>query len=203
MEASAYRQPYPQLQTPCGGRRRLCGKLIRAGPQNRLMTHCHYMTAETEKLTLHCCECSREIDESAVLAFRGAFACEKCVRKYYRNRPEIELELQEKRREAIRILPEYRKTLEKLAAKKAASNKKTALIAAELQHLKLVCIECGTEIHVSTAFEFRGSVACEKCVRGYYRERPTELEFELELRRRNVVSWVKSNRKMLEKRAAK
>ena len=161
------------------------------------------MTAETEKLTLHCCECSREIDESAVFAFRGAFACERCVRKYYRNRSEIELELQEKRREAIRMIPEYRKTLEKRAAKKAASDRKTALMAAELQHLALVCIECGTEIHVSTAFEFGGSVACEKCVRDYYRERPTELEFELELRRRNAVGWVKRNRKTLEKQAAR
>jgi hypothetical protein len=162
------------------------------------------MTAETKRLMLHCCECSREIDESAAFAFRGAFACEKCVRDYYRKHPlaDIARELQDRRREAIRMMPEYRKTVGKLTAKKAASDKKTALVAAELQNLTLRCGQCGIEIHLSTAFEFGGSVACEKCVRDYYRDRPTELEFELELRRRNAVGWVKSNRKTLEKRAA-
>jgi hypothetical protein len=157
------------------------------------------------KLTLHCRECSSEMDESAAFAFRGAFACEKCVRDHYRKRPlaEIARELQDRRREAIRMMPEYRKTLEKLAAKKTTSEKKTALIVAELQNLALICIECGTEIHVSTAFEYGGGVACEKCVRDYYRDRPTELEYELQLRRRNAITWVKLNRKTLEKQAAK
>ena len=148
--------------------------------------------------------CSTAIDESAAFAFAGALGCEKCVRNYYRGRPaEVELELESRRREAIRMLPYARKQRDALAAKKTAREKKTVLMAAELQKLVLLCVECGTEISVSTAFEFGGSVACEKCVRDYYCNRPAELEFELQLRRRNAVGWVKRNRKTLEKQASK
>lgn len=162
------------------------------------------MTSATKTLMLRCCECSNTIDESAAFAFGGAFACERCVRNYYRKRPaEVELELRERRREAVRMLKYEREKREKLAAKKTASDKKTALIAAELQDLPLLCVDCKAKISVSTAFEFGGSVACEKCVRDYYRNRPDEVELELQLRRRNAVGWVKRNRKTLEKQAAK
>jgi hypothetical protein len=46
-------------------------------------------------------------------------------------------------------------------------------------------------------------VACEKCVRSYYQDRPAEIELELQYRRRNAVAWVKRNRKRLEKQEPK
>lgn len=163
------------------------------------------VTPETKKLTLLCCNCSAEIDESAAFSYAGAFGCEKCVISYCRGRraADVETELRERRREAICMLPYARKELDKLAAKKTARNKKTALIAAELKTLVLLCVECGAEIDISSAFQFGGSVACEKCVSNYYRNRPAELQFELQSRRRNAVAWVKRNRKTLEKQAAK
>jgi hypothetical protein len=161
------------------------------------------MTLETE-LTLRCCECGSEIDDLTALSFRGALGCEKCVRSYYRDRPaEVEFELKCRRTEAIDIVKYERKKLEKLAVKKTAADKRTALVTAELQELVLHCFECGAEINVSTAFAFGGNVACEKCVRDYYRSRPAEVEIELQTRRRNAVAWVKRNRRTLEKQAAK
>jgi len=123
-------------------------------------------------LALSCCKCGTAIDESAVFSFGGGFACERCVRNHYRNSPrdEVEFELQSRRREAIPMLKTERKKQEKLAAKKTASDKRTAFIVAKLQKLTLRCFQCGTEIKISaeinasTAFAFRGSVACEKCV---------------------------------------
>jgi hypothetical protein len=59
-------------------------------------------------------------------------------------------------------------------------------------------------------FEFGGGVACEKCVRAYYRNSATyqespasSIELEVQTRRRNAVAWVKRNRRQLEKQAAK
>jgi hypothetical protein len=158
-------------------------------------------TAAKNKLILHCSECGTEIEESAAFAFGGAFACEKCVRNYYRNRPgEVERELRERRQQAIRALSTDRKNLEKMAA-----SKRTALppITVDIAKLPLLCIECKTEIDVAKAFEFGGGVACEKCVREYYRNRPDELAFELESRHRRAIAWVKRNRKTLEKQAAR
>lgn len=156
------------------------------------------------KLTLRCCKCGNQIDESAAFAFGGAFACEKCVRNYYRDRPgEVDFELRCRRRDAIPMLKSERKQQEKLAAKKTVADKKTALVIAELQKLALLCCECGADIHVSTAFAFHGSAACEKCVREYYRDRPDEIESELQFRRKDVIRWVKLNRRALEKQAAK
>ena len=95
------------------------------------------------------------------------------------------------------------KKQEKLAGKKTADDQKTALVTAELQKLALHCIQCRAEIDVSTAFLFRGNVSCEKCVREYYRDRPNEIELELQSRRKDAIRWVKLNRKTLEKQAAK
>lgn len=155
-------------------------------------------------VTLVCCECSGEMDETAAFAFRGAFACERCVRRYYRDRPsaEVALELQIRSREAIRTLKREHKNREQLAAKRIARDKKIARMADEFQELVLRCLECGAEINVSAAFDFGGAVACEKCVREYYRDRPAELESELHLRRRNAVAWVKRNRRLLERQTA-
>ncbi len=77
------------------------------------------MLSETTKLTLLCCECNAEIDESGMFEFGGSVACEKCVRKYYRGRPsEVELELQTRQRNAARWIKLNQRTLEKQAAKR-------------------------------------------------------------------------------------
>ena len=73
----------------------------------------------------------------------------------------------------------------------------------EVKGLTWLCCECKTKIEESEMFEFSGTVACEKCVRNYYRDRPAEIEIELQIRRRNAVAWVKRNRRQLEKQAAK
>jgi hypothetical protein len=154
-----------------------------------------------QKLVMHCCECGSEIEESAAFAFGGAFACEKCVREYYRDRPgEVELELRERRQLAILVLNTNRKNLEKVAARTRTAQPP---IIPDIAKLPLLCIECKTEIIVTKAFEFGGGVACEKCVTEYYRNRPDELAFELESRHRRAVAWVKRNRKMLERQDAK
>ena len=69
--------------------------------------------------------------------------------------------------------------------------------------LTLNCSMCRTELNESEMFEFGGTVGCEKCVRDHYRNRPKELEFELQSRRSNAVQWLKRNRRDLEKQAAK
>ena len=74
---------------------------------------------------------------------------------------------------------------------------------AETKKLTLLCCECNAEIDESEMFGFGGAVACEKCVRKYYRDRPAEIELELETRRRNAVRWVKVNRQNLERQSAK
>jgi len=73
----------------------------------------------------------------------------------------------------------------------------------KLKYLTLLCCECNAEIDESEMFEFGGTVACEKCVRKYYRDRPAEVELELGTRRRNAVRWVKVNRQNLERQSAK
>ena len=65
------------------------------------------------------------------------------------------------------------------------------------------CCYCRTELNESQIFEFRGAIGCEKCIRDYYRDRPTEVESQLRIRRENAVAWLRRNRKFLEKRAAK
>jgi hypothetical protein len=69
--------------------------------------------------------------------------------------------------------------------------------------LTLHCCECGTELQESETYEFGGTVACEKCVKNYYKDRPAELEIELQSRRRNAAAYVKRNRPSLEKQSAK
>jgi hypothetical protein len=74
---------------------------------------------------------------------------------------------------------------------------------AETKKVTLLCGECNAEIDESEMFEFGGTVACETCVRKYYRDRPAEVELELQTRQRNAVRWVKVNRNTLEQQAAK
>jgi len=52
-------------------------------------------------------------------------------------------------------------------------------------------------------FEFRDWVACEGCVRDYYRDRPNEVESELRIRQRNALVWLARNRKVLQRHAVK
>lgn len=73
-------------------------------------------------------------------------------------------------------------------------------MTADNKKLTLLCCQCGTEIDESQMFQYGGdAVACEKCTRNYYQDRPAEIELELQYRRRNAVAWVKRNRKRLEK----
>jgi hypothetical protein len=66
--------------------------------------------------------------------------------------------------------------------------------------LTLLCCQCGTQIDESQMFQYGSdAVACEKCARSYYQDRPAEAELELQYRRRNAIAWVKRNRMRLEK----
>ena len=66
--------------------------------------------------------------------------------------------------------------------------------------LTLLCCQCGTQIDESSMFQYGSdAVACEKCMRSYYQDRPAEIELELQYRRRNAIAWVKRNRVRLEK----
>jgi hypothetical protein len=69
--------------------------------------------------------------------------------------------------------------------------------------LTLLCSQCNTELRESETFEFGGSIACEKCVRRYYRDRASELDLELPRRRRGAVAWIARNRRVLESQAEK
>jgi hypothetical protein len=66
--------------------------------------------------------------------------------------------------------------------------------------LTLLCCQCGTKIDESQMLQYGSdAVACEKCMRSYYQDRPDEIELELQYRRRNAIAWVKRNRMRLEK----
>lgn len=79
-------------------------------------------TAIERALVLHCCECDAKMDESESYQFRGplSFACEKCIRDHYGNHlSSLELELKERKYSAIQSIKRNRKTLEKIADKRA------------------------------------------------------------------------------------
>jgi recombinational DNA repair protein (RecF pathway) len=77
-------------------------------------------------------------------------------------------------------------------------------VTADKKKLTLLCCQCGTEIDETQMFQYGGdAVACEKCMRSYYQDRPAEIELELQYRRRNAVAWVKRNRKRLENQEPK
>lgn len=63
------------------------------------------------------------------------------------------------------------------------------------------CCKCGTEIRQPGVFAFGGSVACEGCVRDYYKDRQDELDFELTSRRKEGTRWWKHNKKSLARKA--
>ena len=67
--------------------------------------------------------------------------------------------------------------------------------------LLFLCCYCRSELSETQIFEFRGTVGCERCIRDYYRDRPDQLESQLQLRRRNALTWVTRNRKSLERHA--
>ena len=69
--------------------------------------------------------------------------------------------------------------------------------------LTLLCCYCRTELSEAQMFEFRDWVACESCIRDYYRDRPNELESELRTRQRNALVWLARNRRILQKHAVK
>lgn len=75
------------------------------------------------------------------------------------------------------------------------------LVEMKTRKLTLLCCECSAVLNSSQVFEFGGTVACEKCVRNYYRDRPSEVEQELQTRRSNAIRWMQRNRRALEKAA--
>ena len=64
--------------------------------------------------------------------------------------------------------------------------------------LKLACCKCSKEI-TGQPYQFGGYVACEKCVRNYYRHLPEAIPDELRIRARGAVSIVRD----LERRHAR
>ena len=79
------------------------------------------MVIETNKLTLICYECEKELGELEAFEFGGpfSFACEQCVRDYYRDRPsEIETELKCRRYSAAASIKRNRRILEEQAVKR-------------------------------------------------------------------------------------
>ena len=78
--------------------------------------------AETKKLTLPCCRCGTELEETIMFEFSRTVACEGCVRNYYQNWPDgiIDIELRTRRVGAIAWLKRNREMLEKRAAARVA-----------------------------------------------------------------------------------
>lgn len=69
--------------------------------------------------------------------------------------------------------------------------------------LSFHCCYCRTELNESQIFEFREEIGCENCIRNYYRDRPAEVELQLERRRKSAIAWLKKNRGALKRQAAK
>lgn len=83
------------------------------------------MTTETTPLTLICCECWTELEESAAYEYGGplSFACEKCVREHYKSLPSaIDGELRTRRNSAVASIKRNRKELETRAAERRQRN---------------------------------------------------------------------------------
>ena len=73
----------------------------------------------------------------------------------------------------------------------------------EPKGLFFLCCYCKTELNESQLFKFREGVGCEQCVRDYYRDRSTEIEYQLKARRESARTWLERNRKELEKQATR
>ena len=72
----------------------------------------------------------------------------------------------------------------------------------EHKGLVLGCSYCRTPLEETQMFEFRDWVGCETCIRDYYRSSvPEEIEHQLQIRRRNAMTWIARNRKSLEKQS--
>ena len=70
------------------------------------------------------------------------------------------------------------------------------------RNLVFICCYCKAELNETQIFKFRETVGCESCVRDYSRDRPSELEFQLHMRRKNATAWLERNRKDFEKWAS-
>jgi hypothetical protein len=74
----------------------------------------------------------------------------------------------------------------------------------EVRKLTLRCSGCGTELEETEIFKFLGGIACEKCVRNYYRDSPfTDVNSELQTGRKKAVAWLKRHRLAMQRRAAR
>jgi hypothetical protein len=73
-------------------------------------------------LILPCTYCSKKLTEPEMYAFRGWVGCEQCVRDYYRDKSEQEMQFQLRRRQAnARIwVTQNHKVLATAMARKAA-----------------------------------------------------------------------------------
>lgn len=68
---------------------------------------------DASPVTFRCCVCFACLDSGNVFSFGGSFACEGCVRDYYKLYPEseIQLELRERRAEAVhKLSPKHRRS---------------------------------------------------------------------------------------------
>jgi hypothetical protein len=70
----------------------------------------------------------------------------------------------------------------------------------EPQGLLLYCLHCKKEITEPEMYFFEGWVACEQCVRDWYRDKPAEqLDLQLQKRHQQAATWVVRWRKDIEK----
>ena len=76
------------------------------------------------------------------------------------------------------------------------------LSGSESKGVGLLCCYCRVEVNEPQIFEFRGGVACEGCIRDYYRDRPHEVDSQLQIRQKKALVWLDRNRKFLERQAA-
>jgi hypothetical protein len=76
-------------------------------------------------------------------------------------------------------------------------------MSAEAKPLVLFCIHCKKEVTEPEMYFFEGWVACEQCVRDWYREKPAQVEIQLQERKQRAATWVARWRKDIEKLMAR
>jgi hypothetical protein len=75
---------------------------------------------------------------------------------------------------------------------------------AKSKTLSFICCYCRNELKESQIFEFRSALACEDCLKSYYRgSSAKELESQMRTRKQHALTWLARNRRSLERQAAK
>jgi hypothetical protein len=72
-------------------------------------------------------------------------------------------------------------------------------MSGEAKAIVLFCIHCKKEITEPEQYFFEGWVACEQCIRDWYREKPAQVEFQLQKRHQQATVWAVRWRKDIEK----